>query len=74
MNYMKKSTIISLALLLAACASWPEYDGYVGQEHLIPCNDVVRLYDKNGDFVGHINERSKRLYDRNGNYIGLIQR
>lgn len=71
---MKKLIVLALTLLLTACSSWPEYDGYVGKEHTMPSNDTVRLYDKDGNFIGRINERSKRVYDRNGRLIGRIQR
>lgn len=71
---MKRSISLVLALLLTACSSWPEYDGYVGQEHLLIESDTMRIYDENGNLVGSIDERSKMVFDRDGNFIGRIQK
>jgi len=67
---MKTIIAISLALLLTACST---YDGYAGGPPP-PSPDSTRIYDKDGNLVGHIDERNNRIYDRNGNLIGRIQR
>ena len=71
---MKITLTVFLALLLTACSSWPEYDGYA-KEGAPPPPSVyaTRIYDKDGNFIGMIDESSDRLYDRNGNFIGNIK-
>lgn len=70
---MKKTTTLILALLLTACSSWPEYNGYAKEgAPLPPSQDSTRIYDENGNFMGHVDENNKRIYDRNGRLIGTI--
>lgn len=72
-EFMKKMTVLILALLLTACSSWPEYNGYAKEgAPPPPSHDSTRIYDKDGNFMGHIDESNRRVYDRNGRFIGTI--
>lgn len=68
---MKTLIVITLALLLTACSSWPEYEGYANKA---PSSSSTRIYDRDGNYMGHIDESQKRIYDRDGNYVGMISK
>jgi hypothetical protein len=68
-----KLLIVAGVLLLTACSSLPKYEGYANSDIPPPSSSAMRIYDVNGNFIGHIDEDEKRIYDRNGNYVGMIQ-
>lgn len=68
---MKILTTLILAILLTSCSSWPEYEGYANRE---PSSSSTRIYDRDGNYIGHIDESQKRIYDRDGNFIGMISK
>ncbi len=67
---MNKTLIMILALLLTACAVQPQTEA---QRSTSTQGDILRVYDNDGDFAGHIDERSRRIYDRDGNFVGMIR-
>lgn len=72
---MKRSilSLLASATLLTACSLAELHPGYENM-NLQKSNDVTRIYDADGNYMGMINEGSGRVFDRNGNYIGRINR
>lgn len=68
---MKILITIFLALLLTACAVQSQTEAQ--RSTYTRYSDTMRIYDKDGNFAGHIDEGSRRVYDRNGNFVGMIQ-
>jgi len=67
---MKNLIILAGALLLTACAWWPEYEGYARPDAPPPpSKSVERVYDRDGNLVGTI-DNDDRIYDKDGNLIG----
>lgn len=67
---MKKLVLLAGAILLTACSAITSHPAFHDDNYYQKSAEVTRIYDRNGNLVGTMDEKSGRVYSKTGRYLG----